>query len=378
MKKTVGFLLLFAAGSISAMAQGSIKASITLSNPSGIERSNEVISISWASVLSRYPDIDTANFKVLDAATKKEIPFQLEHKGQPGIQNLLLQLTLKAKATVKLNVLAGKPANVPAKTYARFVPERFDDFAWENDKAAFRMYGKALETRKDNAFGMDHWSKKTDKLILNDWYKKDDYHTDHGEGMDYYHVGFTLGGGDIAPILKDSIVYPKNYHHWKILDNGPLRSTFELGYDEWNVAGKAVKVVKRISLDAGSQMNRIEAVYQYNNSADLPVAIGIIKRGEPGTILMEEQKGILGYWEPQHGADGTTGVGTIVLGDKINMGADQLHFLTYTTAKNNQPVIYYSGSVWDKAKEISSATQWFNYLINFKEKLAHPITVVLN
>ena len=378
MRKRLTFLCLFAAGSFNVTAQSGIKASMTLSNPLNMERNNEIIAVNWSAVLAKYPGIDTANFKVVDANSKKELPFQLEHKGQKEIQNLLIQLSLKPNAVLKLNILAGKPAAVVARTYARFVPERFDDFAWENDKAAFRMYGKALESRNDNAFGMDHWSKRTSKLILNDWYKKNDYHKDHGEGMDYYHVGLTLGGGDIAPVLKDSIVYPKNYHHWKILDNGPLRSIFELGYDEWNVAEQHVKMVKRISIDAGAQLSRIEAIYQYEGAKPLPVVLGIIKRADPGVILMNEQKGILGYWEPQHGADGITGVGTILLDSKVNMGADQSHFLSRTEAKANQPLVYYSGSAWDKAGEITTAKQWFDYLDNFKAKLAQPIQVVLN
>ena len=32
------------------------------------------------------------------------------------------------------------------RAYGRFVRERFDDFAWENDRIAHRMSGKALET----------------------------------------------------------------------------------------------------------------------------------------------------------------------------------------------------------------------------------------
>jgi hypothetical protein len=32
------------------------------------------------------------------------------------------------------------------KAYGRFVRERRDDFAWENDRVAHRMYGAALET----------------------------------------------------------------------------------------------------------------------------------------------------------------------------------------------------------------------------------------
>lgn len=340
MKRIFGFLLLFPALAVPVMAQtGSSKATITVSNPLAADRNNAVVGVSWAAIKAKYPQIDTANFKVINAVTKKELPFQLEHRGEKEVQNLLVQLSLKANGSSKLFIVAGKPAAIVKKTYGRYVPERYDDFAWENDKVAFRMYGKALEVRKDNAFGTDVWVKRTNKLVINDWYKTGDYHTDHGDGMDYYSVGLTLGAGDIAPVVKDSIYFALNYHNWKVLDNGPLRTTFQLGYDAWDVAGKSVKVVKTISLDAGSHMNRVEAVYSYNGDA-LPVVVGIVKRKEAGSILMDEQKGILAYWEPQHGADGTTGVATIVTGEQQGMGTDKKHLLTYTSAKNNHPVVY--------------------------------------
>lgn len=48
----------------------------------------------------------------------------------------------------------GTPSQNESKVYGRFVPERYDDFAWENDKIAFRMYGKSLEkVPNQNAWG---------------------------------------------------------------------------------------------------------------------------------------------------------------------------------------------------------------------------------
>ena len=372
MKRIIGFLLLFPGLYGPAMAQ--TKATLTVSNPSATERTNAVASVSWNSIVAKYPKIDTANFKVINSVTSKEVPFQLERGGPANVQNLLVQVSLKAKGVVKLLVVPGKAATLTKKTYGRFIPERYDDFAWENDKVAFRMYGKALETRKDNAFGTDVWVKRTSKLVINEWYKSGDYHTDHGDGMDYYSVGFTLGAGDIGPFVKDSVVFSKNYHYWKVLDNGPLRTSFELGYDAWDVAGKSVKVTKTISLDAGSHMNKVAAVYTYSGD-ELPVVVGIVKRKEPGTILMDEQQGILGYWEPQHGVDGTTGVATIVPGGKLVMGTDKKHLLTHTIAKNNQAVVYYNGSAWSKGNEITNAKAWFSYLNNFKQQLEQPLKV---
>lgn len=378
MRKSLALLILLAGLSATVMGQNAgSKAIVAVTNLTDAVRGDEVIAVDWQAVKAKYLNIDTLNFKVINLSSKKEAPFQLERRGGPNVQNLLVQLSLKPGETVKLGIVAGKPVSSKTKTYGRFVPERYDDFAWENDKVAFRMYGKALETRKDNAFGTDVWVKRTSKLVINDWYKTGDYHADHGDGMDYYSVGLTLGAGDIAPYVKDSIVFSKNYHHWKVLDNGPLRTTFELGYDEWDVAGKQVKVTKTISLDAGSRMNRVEAKYTYNGEQSLPVVIGIVKRKEAGTMLLDEQQGIAGYWEPKHGADGTTGVGVIFVAGNVKMSIDKVHMLTHTVAKNNQNIVYYNGSAWDKGNEITTAQQWFNYLNNFKTKLAQPLKVVV-
>ncbi len=115
-----------------------------------------------------------------------------------------MQLSVKAGQTKKVLFKYGKRLALIHKTYGRYVPERKDDFAWENDKIAFRMYGKALEnTPKEMAYGMDVWVKRTDRLILNERYSRGEYHIDHGDGMDYYHVGLTLGAGNMMPCIKD-------------------------------------------------------------------------------------------------------------------------------------------------------------------------------
>src|SRR4030095_13678768 len=82
------------------------------------------------------------------------------------------------------------------RAYGRFVRERFDDFAWENDLIAHRTYGKALITWKGEPLtssAIDIWTKRTSNLVLNDWYMVDNYHVDLGEGMDNYSAGPTRG-----------------------------------------------------------------------------------------------------------------------------------------------------------------------------------------
>ncbi|MFN6080163.1 MAG: DUF4861 family protein, partial [Bacteroidota bacterium] len=275
---------------------------ITVENKGNSPRTDEVISIPWPSLLAIRPNIDTANFSVSNVATKEKIPFQFELQGKNTIQHLLLQVSVPIQSTITLSIDKAKLSLQATKTYGRFVPERKEDFAWENDKIAFRMYGKELEnTPKEMAYGMDVWVKSTQRMVINERYKRGRYHENLGDGMDYYHVGLTLGAGNIAPYLNDSIYYSRNYVRWKILDNGPLRTTFELEYDDWDVAGKKVNAKKIISLDAGSQLNKVQAIYTYSDTSSLPVAIGIIKRKDPGTLLLDEKQGVMGYWEPEMG-----------------------------------------------------------------------------
>ncbi|MNE89174.1 hypothetical protein D3C80_1865620 [compost metagenome] len=66
---------------------------------------------------------------------------------------------------------------------------------------------------------------------------------------------------------------------------------------------------------------------------------------------------------------------TIVTGEKLSMGTDKLHLLTRTASNNKKPVVYYNGSAWSKANEITTAQAWFNYLNNFKKQLEQPLKV---
>src|SRR5205085_8225450 len=99
-------------------------------------------------------------------------------------------------------------------TYSRFVPERIDDYAWENDRVAFRTYGpvtqRIVEEGKPGgtlSSGLDCWLKRVPYPVIDKWYKKSieggSYHKDEGEGYDPYHVGLSRGCGGIGVWKND-------------------------------------------------------------------------------------------------------------------------------------------------------------------------------
>lgn len=371
MKRTVfSFFLLMSF--VSAVAQ---QRTIVVTNSLPVVRT-DLVEIPWSLLLNAYPSLDTSNFKVINSVTKKELPFQLEYKAEENIQQLLVRAVIPAKGNISLQLVKGNPKPIVSKTFARYVPERKDDFAWENDRIAHRMYGKALQkTPKEMAYGVDVWVKRTDSLVINKRYKLGKYHVDYGDGLDYYHVGLTLGAGGIAPYINDTIWYAGTYSEWEILDNGPLRTSFRLRYDEWTAAGRKIKMTNTISIDAGSQLSKNELKFETDGS--LPVVAGIIKRKEAGEMLLNEKDGLLAYWEPKHGADGTTGVAVLFSTPVTQMMVKQGQLLAESIVLNNEPFIYYNGAVWDKAGIIQSAKDWFDYLQQFQRQLNNKLKITI-
>ena len=65
------------------------------------------------------------------------------------LDELVFQVDLAPRQARRFELVAGQrpaPRREDYKVYGRFVRERHDDFAWENDRIAHRAYGTDLET----------------------------------------------------------------------------------------------------------------------------------------------------------------------------------------------------------------------------------------
>jgi len=366
--KRMSLLALGASLVMSAFGQ-STASRIVIENPSATALKEQVVSIPWETFSARCAVTDTNGFRIIDPRTKREVPVQLERMGKSGVQSLLLQVDIPAGGSLTLNCVKGQRAPVKAKTYGRYIPERKDDFAWENDRIAFRAYGKALESTRENAHGLDVWVKRSRELVVNERYRRNDYHKDNGDGLDYYHVGFTLGAGNIAPYWQDSVWYPGNYSRWELLDNGPLRTTFRLYYDPVTLHGHKVSSVKTISIDAGTYMNRITAQYDIAGMDSLPVVIGIVTRKDPGRMHVDEQQGIMTYWEPTDPKWGTTTVG-IVSPVSGKLRVTPLQILLQTRIATNKPFTYHMGAAWDREGVMQNAAAWEAWVAGYQQAQA--------
>jgi rhamnogalacturonyl hydrolase YesR len=245
-----------------------------------------------------------------------------------------------------------------SKVYARFVPERMDDFAWENDRIAFRMYGPALIKGEGTiSSGIDVWAKRTPRLVINEWYAGDDYHRDHGEGLDFYNVRTSRGCGGLGIWEGGKLYTSSNFASWRVLENGPKRVVFELTYAPWDVNGRKVSEVKRISLDAGSHFNRIESTFQSDTPGPLTVGIGIATR-EGGDWHEEPAAGWFSYWEPESPPNGHIACAVIAPGAIQRFETTPTDRLALVTAEPGKPLAYSAGAAWSKSGEFADAAAW--------------------
>jgi hypothetical protein len=265
------------------------------------------------------------------------------------------------------------------RAYGRFVRERFDDFAWENDRIAHRTYGKALITWKGEPLtssAIDIWSKRTTKLVINDWYMVDNYHADHGEGVDAYSAGPTRGCGGSGLWSNGQLYIPTNFVDSRVLTNGPIRVMFELVYEPFDVNGVKVSQVLRVSLDAGSQLNRFRASYQVpGGSETLAFAVGL-KKVKAAQKEFNQGRGWLTIWEPMDKSLGMQGLAVVVDPSAVDKNAeDKLNHLVILKPGIATPITYWAGFAWDRAGQITSGESWNAYVDQFVERLRSPIDI---
>jgi hypothetical protein len=376
--KLLMFCLLFTTVAFSSCSTSKgLKSSVTVNvaNNSNITKNDETVEVAWAS-LQKMGTINPLELIVMDLSTNKEIPSQVIYNGQTTPQSIIFQVNIAANAKKDFSINKGKPANYPKKVFGRQVPERFDDFAWENNRAAYRMYGQALENQQGMAKGIDFWAKRTEDLIVNELYKGGKYHQDNGEAVDAYHVGMTLGSGDAEPIVGDEIIYPINYSSSKILDQGPIRISFKLMYKPFMVDGKMVTETKTVSLDANTQMNKIINHYDSGNK-NLTIAAGVTKHTGDGKPKLDLENNYVGYWDLGDGkVNGYIGVGVVMPSKSVKEIKDtKEHLLILSKLNNNNDLEYYQGGGWSKSGNFNDENAWFTYLKNFSQSLKQPLNV---
>ena len=371
---------------ISILSCSSEPFSIELNNQLDFSRQAETVEIE----INKIPKSIQSSIEkigIYDVEKGTFLTKQLIDMNQDGVMDLLLfQPNLPPKSSKIFHLKLQKEIfETFDKCFSRIVPERIDDYTWENDKVAFRTYGPAaqrlVETGKKGGIissGIDCWLKKVDYPIINKWYKESaekgiSYHEDHGEGLDNYHVGSSRGAGGLALNVREQYYVSKNFVNHETISNGPLRTVFRLHYEDWDSPDGKISEHKIISLDLGSNLSKIEVniigtnkisagiSLQKNNGSVIEINNGILlKQNHFETTLSNVLLTSSQYYDGFH-----------IFNPKIK---DKNHVFLDFKLKEGK-LVYYTGFHWSESKQFKDHLSWEAHLNQFAVKIDNPIQI---
>ena len=373
---------------------GSEQILLIFQNESSRQR-QEVVEVDLQTICQQL-GISTNEPLVVENRAGQEVGYQKTYDGK-----LLLYVSLHPNAKAVYTVCKGKPAEARSYVYGKMYAIRKDDIAWENDLGIYRVYGPALQKSGERSFGIDVWVKNTPALVVEDRYLKDyegnlledslrkaghtaqlgeidrltSFHLDHGNGMDAYGVGSSLGCGAPALMKNGQLIFPYCYQAYQIHDNGPLRFTVELTYAP---NGDGIIEHRIISLDRGSHFNRITVWY---DGIKQPVALasGVVLHGDDNLVL---GKNYVQYADPTDNPklhQSQIYVATLYpegVEKTCLLEGELNHGLGIISHYQGAPYTYYFGSAWS-LYDIRSQTQWQIVIDEFLANLKQPLTYII-
>ena len=387
-------MLMALAGSSYCHAQ---QATIVVSNPTSTPRT-ELISHNMSEVKAKLGNATPKKGEAYIVKNKRgqQIGSQITHDGL-----LLIDASVRPHGSATYYVSIGKPYQQKVYATGALYKIRKDDIAWENDRCAYRVYGPALQKTGERSFGTDIWVKNTPDTVVYERYIKDmignrknddeteiltSFHLDHGNGLDPYRVGATLGLGAPSLMVGKNQVLPYCYKDYRILDNGPLRFTVELTYNPSTVGDMKNVVEHRIiSLDKGSNFNKMTVWYDgLTTPTDFATGFPI---HEEDTETKTFAKDYVSYADPTDNVEVNNSqvfVGVLFpegidhtyyqLFDKKHDGATGHALGLKRGLKNQEKYSYYFGAAWSKY-DVRSYAEWQIRIKDYLDALKNPLQV---
>lgn len=212
------------------------------------------------------------------------------------------------------------------------------------------------------------------------------FHLDHGNGLDPYRVGATLGLGAPSLMVGKNQVLPYCYKTYKILDNGPLRFTVELTYNPSTVGDMKNVVEHRIiSLDKGSNFNKMTVWYDgLTQATDFATGFPI---HEEDTETKTFAKDYVSYADPTDNIEVNNS--QVYVGVLFPEGIDHTYYQLFNKKhdgatghalglkrglKNGEKYSYYFGAAWSKY-DVRSYAEWQIRIKDYLDAQKMPLKI---
>lgn len=389
MKKICGFILL-AIMMLSCHNRPGII--VEVHNPTADVRINEMIELDYAEVLQRLGLAEDTTIIVLDP-----LGFQLFYQITFDNKLIFLSNPVESGMTAYYRIVPGVPDSFDICAIGAHIAPA-DDIVWENGSIAFALRNSYCSLDAGSGSGYDVWLKKNDYPLVVERCSAQMSGCatidnavvcceDTADLLDYYEVGSAWGAGATALLdARGEMVYSYRSETFSILDNGPLRFTLSLRYAPIVFDGDTIVETRVITLDEGSQLNKVDVIYHYLKEPAQIVA-GIALRS-PASVEYDAASGYVAnaILLDSVGTQVYMGVACessvqdacVVRIDKAHpQESDAEEYLVLSEMyMPGETFTYYTGAGWSKWG-FDNADDWYFYMRYYADRLDSPLHVSL-
>ena len=272
------------------------------------------------------------------------------------------------EALLRFKALSAKTDVAKVGVDARHVPERMDDFFFENGFAAFRVYGPKLARPKPegqgfSSNGIDVFNKGVADVcgvetVLDGMKNRKSYHADNGRCFDPYTVGPGCGCGGIRRrSASGEWMADGNWKSQRVIEKTATRAVFELEYATYTLRG---------TVTADSPFVRFDVTPKSATGALWGPGIDVApSRKHMGAQFMDLDRGVLANAETDSGT--MTAVVVDPSAGPVQIASDPSGCVYLLVAE--KPFTCYIAAAWRGMGVFPSAESWFARVRTFADGL---------
>jgi len=390
---------------------------LVVTNPTSLERNNELIILKRADVEKK---LGPVKYISISSNGKNDIVQFNDLNADGRWDDAIFLLSLKPFEKATLQISASKKNNLSGavqKAHVRLRKKNSDDSfgpiitketmpvrnpptdfskehlppyltegpAWENDKVAFRLY---FDVRNNK----DIYGKTTAKMMMDtvgvDY--KNSYHDLSSWGMDILHVVNSLGAGALALSVprkgtEDTLIRVGGQNIIKTVyqevADGPLLAKFWLTYD-WQINEKPVQVKEEISIWGGQYFYSSKVTVK-GAPAGSKLVTGIADFYENTFHTIKQGKAVIGFsYGKQSENKDNLGLGILVnkenfvKADSINKSNTDITETYFVSQKinGNNPLYFRFYTGWERTDKRFRTMEGFkNFLKKEAIKYSRPV-----
>lgn len=355
------------------------KIDMVVENPLDVKRVDDFVVLKVSDIKKVAPDFYQNTFIILDVDTNKEVPYQLDDVDNDGDGDeiaMIMDMEPKEKKKIMIRYSPQSPESRAVtlghtRRTRTAIHHEYQGIGWESELIAYRLY---LDDRNSiSVFGKQEKGLSLDKYAsqLSDSKTKI---ANIFDGKD------SLGCGGFVLWYDNKLIKPVGSKIYsRIIADGPIRSVFEVVFDNWNVGDQNLRVISTYSIFAGQRWSSNKLRINKINDP-VKIASGLSKT-KAIKLIKDENAGFFYTYGAQSRINPSDNLGLALIYPKEKLESlieSDNNCLAILNVGKNEEITYWFTSAWSRGELGLKSDREFAELVSSTAlNLRNPLTVTI-